>query len=211
MRRLSTVLGVLVACVLGVVLALGFQRVQTLQDRVAESKADRADLRARLERGDAERDLVLDAAEQLEAQLKREGKTPVVDLAALPNPPVRAGRTGLPGRPGLPGRDGKDGRPGSRGKSGVDGASATGQTGSPGADGEPGPAGPAGKDGKDGAPGADGKPGLDGKDGPAGAPGPSPWPFSFTFPGRDGPVTVTCTVPGECSVSAPSTEPQPQG
>lgn len=206
MRRLSTAAAVLVACFLGVLLAIGFQQVQSLQDRVQESQRDRVDLRAELDQQAAEQAQAVEAAEQLAAQVKRAGKVPVVDPADLP---TRS--SGVVTVVGTPGADGKDGRsvvgpPGKDGKDGVgvpgkDGASITGPPGSA-TTGEKGDRGEKGEKGDRGDKGDTGTPGAPGATGP---PGQSAFPFTFTFSG----YTVTCAAPESCTTTGGETPPDP--
>lgn len=94
------------------------------------------------------------AAQQLAAQIRGMGATPVV---AAPAPIV-----GPAGAPGPAGQNGVSG-----------GEGATGRQGVPGPSGAPGPTGPTGPTGAVGGPGGDGQPGAAGGAGPAGAAGPA--------------------------------------
>lgn len=181
------------AAVVFAALVLGLLAVVISQshdlDRAAkndrESKADRAALHDSI-------DGLAAMLGEANKRLAEAGKAPVVngDEVApdmpVPGPRGAQGPRGPQGQPGPAGNDGSDGRngdPGSRGPAGPTGTS--------------GPIGPAGPAGPPGPPGATGE------RGPAGEPGPSPYPFTFTFVvdnlGQSTTYTVTCTASG-CSV-----------
>jgi len=126
-----------------------------LEQRDAQSQAERAELREQAERLEVEQ-------KALARQVRRLGGKPVVPTTDLAEGEVIVieGKRGLPGEPGKPGRDGKDGRPGRPGEDGADGI------------GEPGPAGSAGPEGRQGPQGDQGQQGPQGPAGPAGPPCP---------------------------------------
>lgn len=195
------------------VAAVVFGWLINLAQDVGESQRDRDALRSQLAAQAAELDQqaadqaqAVSAAEQLAEQVKRAGKVPVVDPAALPSPATRAGRMIVMTAPSAPAktviqRIVKRGTP-TRGKQGEQGV--PGVPGEPkeGPKGDPGDQGPAGAKGDQGVPG---EPGSPGPAGPAGAPGKDPWPFTFTFTTSDGLTTVTCTAEG-CTTTP---DPQP--
>lgn len=177
----AVVFGALVLGLLAVVVSQSHDLDQAARnDR--ESKADREQLH----------DSIDDLAAMLGEANKRladAGKAPVVgDDEVAPDVPV----------PGPRGPAGEPGRRGERGPAGVPGSD--GSDGRPGKTGGPGPAGPTGPSGPAGPPGP---PGATGERGPAGEPGPSPYPFTFTFVvdnyGQSTTYTVTCAASG-CSV-----------
>lgn len=121
------------------------------------------------------------AVDDLRAQIRALGATPVVpgpEQVVEQGPP---GERGEAGRSGARGEAGARGEPGPAGKDGTPGA-----VGPPGPQGEPGPQGPAG---------------AQGEPGPSGPPGPAPKSFSFEGQGNrvyvcsdpEGDSHYTCT------------------
>jgi len=156
-------LSLLVGSVVAVVRQSG--DIRRLEEKVAVSKTDRADLRDQLGQVKAS------AEENARRCAGAEGCSP----APIPGTP------GTPGAPGLPGVQGPVGPAGPQGPRGP-----KGDTGSAGVDGEtgtPGSAGATGTAGADGAKGEKGDPGPQGPAGPAGPPGP---------PGTAQPGTYAC-------------------
>jgi len=157
-----------------------------LAERIAESRADRADLRRLLEQQAA-------ALDDANARLIELGEEPVIEQPDHPSlPTILQGRRGLSCVEelgyelcrGPDGKPGKDGRPGRDGVDGVDG-----ESGIPGKDGDPG------APGKDGAKGDKGDPG---EPGPAGPPG-SVAPGTYGCP--DGQAIKTLTVAADGSMT----------
>lgn len=125
----------------------------------------------------------LAAVDDLAAQVRDLGGTPVIEPSELPTP-----------APGAPGPQGIRGDTGPAGATG-----ATGPRGLRGLMGLPGPAGPVGATGPQGPKGDTGPAGADGQNGTDGAPGPTgpagyPDSFTITLHNGDGGV-LTCTDP----------------
>lgn len=150
-RRRGDALGVLIALLIGGLIAWTVITVQGLAHDLEESNR---------------------ARDALAQQVKDLGGTPVVK----PGEPGVRGRQGPRGEPGPTGpsgqngKDGKDGKPGPTPKPGEDGTD--GKDGRPGPDSTvPGPAGPTGATGEQGPQGPPGPAGADGKDGRDGTDG----------------------------------------
>lgn len=142
-----------------IALGVGFQYLLAGQEA---SRADRNELRSRLDEADVQADRDAAALKALARQVRRSGEVPVVDPEDLPDadddvvviegPRGPRGFIGPVGPAAKPGRDGVDGEPGSAGTDG-----APGTQGEPGTPGSQGAQGPAGADGKTGSPGRDGR------------------------------------------------------
>lgn len=138
-------------------------------------------------------------AQDLYDQLLELGQDPdgtaPADVVAVPGEAGKPGETGPRGFPGPQGPAGEAGPPGEPGRDGADGTA-----GKPGADGSPGASGESvvGPQGPAGPPGAQGEPGP---------PGPSPYPFTFTFTDALG-NPQTCVIPspteGACTLAPPA-------
>lgn len=156
-------LSLLVGSVVAVIRQSG--DIHRLEEKVAVSKTDRADLRDQLGQVKAS------AEENARRCAGAEGCSP----APIP---------GTPGAPGLPGVQGPVGPTGPQGPRGP-----KGDTGSAGVDGEtgtPGSAGAAGTAGADGAKGEKGDPGPQGPAGPSGPTGPAGTAQPGTYACPDG-------------------------
>lgn len=135
----------------GVALAFILARIGTLQDTDDTSLAERADLRADLDKADDAIAVQQALLDELQRRCRRaEGCRPI-------SPDViegAAGDTGAQGIQGIPGPRGPAGPPGNDGRDGDDGsAGATGDVGATGETGATGPTGPQGPQGEQGPPG----------------------------------------------------------
>jgi hypothetical protein len=143
--RHGDLLAVLLALVVGVILAWVLFAIESLNHDLDTSNA---------------------ARDALARQVQGLGASPVAGPPGSRGAPGDTGQEGPPGQQGVEGLPGPTGSPGPAGKTGTPGvAGATGVPGSSGQDGAAGAAGPAGPQGPAGPAGPQGPAGKDGADG----------------------------------------------
>ena len=163
---------------------LSFASLAVVFERTADSlqaQNDRQD--AALEGQQAKADKLDNAIERQQTALLRANRRLEAvgeDPVAVPAVPGPQGEQGLPGLPGESGATGAPGPRGSVGPTGAPGASVVGPKGDPGQQGEQGRQGPQGDRGQDGQ---------------------SAFPFSFSFTAALTTYHVSCSAPGDCTVT----------